>query len=158
MVLCHHICGVPQGSILGPLLFSIYVNDMENAVMCDLCLYADDSMLIVSGNNIKQLENTLTKEMENMKDWLDSNKLSLHLGKTESILFGSKKKLKKVSKLNITCHGIEIESKANVKYLGAVLDQDMSGNTMGNNFIKRINNGLKFMFRKGKYLKFGVII
>ena len=85
-------CGVPQGSILGPLLFSIYVNDMCNSVSCELCLYADDSMLFVAGKDVKQIEQRLTEEMYNISAWLESNKLSLHLGKTESILFGSKRK------------------------------------------------------------------
>ena len=81
-------CGVPQGSILGPLLFSIYVNDMYSAVSCKVILYADDSALLVSGNNISTIEYTLSMELEKLNLWLIDNKLSLHLGKTESILFG----------------------------------------------------------------------
>ena len=56
-------CGVPQGSILGPLLFLIYVNDMESAVKCKLILYADDSALLVSGKDIKVIQETLGKEL-----------------------------------------------------------------------------------------------
>ena len=86
-------CGVPQGSILGPLLFIVYANDMVDEVDCSLFLYADDSALIVRGKNIKDIETKLTLEMETVSKWLITNKLSLHLGKTESIVFASKKKL-----------------------------------------------------------------
>jgi len=145
-------CGVPQGSILGPLLFNIYVNDMSNAVNCELCLYADDSMLLVSGNNVKEIETTLETEMKNISKWLESNKLSLHLGKTESILFGSKSKLKKMSKLNISCNDVQLESKSSVKYLGATIDQNMSGKSMGTNIVQKVNSGLKFLYRKKDFL------
>ena len=104
-------CGVPQGSILGPLLFTLYVNDMSSAITCDLCLYADDSMLLVSGNNVEEIEKTLNTEMNEISKWLQANKLSLHLGKTESILFGSVRKLKHISKMTITCNNVEIEAK-----------------------------------------------
>jgi len=125
-------CGVPQGSILGPLLFTVYVNDMCRDVLSDLYLYADDSMLLVSGKSVTEIEKTLTEEMHKLNNWLQSNKLSLHLGKTESILFGSKRKLKKASSLNIWCNNVKLEAKSSVKYLGAEFDQDMSGKTMGN--------------------------
>ena len=147
-------CGVPQGSILGPLLFTIYVNDMASSISCDLCLYADDSLLLVSGKDVKSIELSLCNEMNSISNWLDSNKLSLHLGKTESILFASKKKIKKCSKLVIKCKDVEIESKQNVKYLGATIDQDMSGSTMGNTVIKKVNSGLKFLYRKSGFLNF----
>ena len=146
-------CGVPQGSILGPLLFTLYVNDMSSAVNCDLCLYADDSMLLVNGKNVKDIEKKLTNEMNEVSKWLQENKLSLHLGKTESILFGSVRKLKNVSKMNITCDNVEIEAKSSVKYLGLTMDQDMTGTTMGNSVIKKINGIMKFLYRKGKFLK-----
>jgi len=146
-------CGVPQGSILGPLLFLIYVNDMSKATSCDLYLYADDSALLVSGCNVNEIEEKLSLELENVKMWLEENKLSLHLGKTESILFGSKKKLKKVSTLDVKCNGVTLVSKSNVKYLGATLDQDLGGTSMGLSAVKKINSGLKFLYRKAEFLK-----
>ena len=113
-------CGVPQGSILGPLLFSIYVNDLPSVVACKVLLYADDTALLVSGTDIHEIEQTLATELKCVRDWLIDNKLSLHLGKTESILFGSKQKLNKQGhvNLNITCAGNIIQSKSQVKYLG----------------------------------------
>ena len=80
-------CGVPQRSNLGPLLFLIYINDMTAAVNCKLLLYADDSALLVSGKNVSEIEAILSAELESVNEWLTENKLSLHLGKTESILF-----------------------------------------------------------------------
>ena len=65
---------------------------MSAAVKSKLLLYADDSALLVSGKDVKVIEQTLSRELESVRDWLIDNKLSLHLGKTESILFGGKKK------------------------------------------------------------------
>ena len=110
-------CGVPQGSILGPLLFLIYVNDMKAAVSCKLLLYADDSALLASGESILEIEAILSKELEAVSEWLVENRLSLHLGKTESILFGSKRRLAKDKRLSIKCNGNEIESGTEVTYL-----------------------------------------
>ena len=85
-------CGVPQGSIVGPLLFLIYVNDMTSACDCNLFLFTDDSALLVSDRNKLQV---LSSKLGRICTWLSDNKLSLHLGKTESILFGSNSNLSK---------------------------------------------------------------
>jgi len=61
------------------------------SVKCKLLLYEDDSALIVSGSDPQEITDMLSKELESCRKWLMENKLSLHLGKTESILFGSKK-------------------------------------------------------------------
>lgn len=89
-------CGVPQGSILGPLMFLCYVNDMPISISkkCKLLLYADDSAIIYSHKNLSVIKSTLGQELESCSKWLVDNKLSLHLGKTECILFGSKRKIK----------------------------------------------------------------
>ena len=70
--------------ILGPLLFLCYVNDMPISVQCKLLLYADDSALLVSDKNPLGIGISLSKELESCRQWLIDNKLSLHLGKTES--------------------------------------------------------------------------
>ena len=145
-------CGVPQGSILGPLLFLIYVNDMPSAVKCDLYLYADDSALMVSDKRINVIESKLEDNLLALSIWLEENKLSLHLGKTESILFGSKNKLKKGTSLNIKCNQVNIESKAEVKYLGCTIDNHLSGEAICSKIFKRVNGCIKFMYRKNASL------
>ena len=82
--------GVPQGSILGPLLFLCYINDMAAALKCKLSLYVDDSALVYSGSDPAGVAAFLSSELNTCRKWLINNRLSLHLGKTECILFGSR--------------------------------------------------------------------
>ena len=104
-------CGVPQSSILGPLLCLIYVNDMSQAVECNLHLYADDSCLLFLHKNVNEIKKQLTKDFSNICDWFLDNELSLHFGedKTKSILFISKRNLKLVEELDIRYKVIKIK-------------------------------------------------
>ena len=86
-------CGVPQGSILGPLLFLIYINDMSASDGCRLALYADDSALIFSHSDPTIIASRLSEELASCRRWLIDNKLSLHVGKTECILLGTQRRL-----------------------------------------------------------------
>jgi hypothetical protein len=147
-------CGVPQGSILGPLLFLIYVNDMSAVVKSKLLLYADDSAILVSGKNKQDIEKILSDELNAVSQWLICNKLSLHLGKTESILFGSKPRLRKSSDVNITCNDQPILPKSSVKYLGVTLDQNLSFECLARSIIRKSNARLKFLYRKSKFLNY----
>ena len=141
-------CGVPQGSILGPLLFNIYVNDMITSVNRDLFLYADDSTLLDSGKNPAVIQNTLRIELNAIRGWLEENNVSLHLGKTESILIASKIRLARTYIFKISCGSVAIESKSKITYLGLTFDNDMSFSSMGNSVIKKVNAKLKFIYRK----------
>ena len=91
-------CSVPQGFILGPLLLLIYVDEMSQAVNCDLFLYADDTCLVCQHKDINKIENQLSEDFCNICDWFVDNKLSIHFGedKTKSILFASKFKRKNI--------------------------------------------------------------
>ena len=91
-------CGVPQGSILGTLLFLIYVNEMSQAVKCDLFLYVDDKCLVCQHKDINKIENQLNGDFSNICDWFVDNKLSIYFGedKTKSIFFTSKFKRKNI--------------------------------------------------------------
>ena len=143
-----------SGLNTGPLLFLIYVNDMSGAVTNKFLLYADDSAILVADKHVSNIETVLQRELKVVHEWLIDNKLSLHLGKTESILFGSRARLKAQSDLNISCEGTSIEAKDNVKYLGAVLDQCLSGENMVTSIIQKANARLKFLYRKQRFLNF----
>ena len=146
--------GVPQGSILGPLLFLIYINDMSQAVKCNLFLYADDACLVCQHKDINETEKQLNKDFESICDWSVDKKLSIHFGanKTKSILFATKVKIRKVKKLNIKYEDIQIKQHSKVKYLGCMLDETMSGDTMALSVISKINNKLKCVYRKNRFL------
>ena len=118
-------CGVPQGSILGPLLFLCYVNDMKISIDndCKLILYADDSAILFAHHDPDFIARKLSVVLESCSDWLVDNKLSLHLGKTECLLFGPRRKLRNVEDFFIKCHDHLIKSSSSVKYLGVQIDR-----------------------------------
>ena len=133
-------CGVPQGSILGPLLFLLYVNDMPQAVDCELFLYTDDSCVVYQHRDAKAIETKLNKIFSSVCDWFVDSKLSIHFGEcktTKCILFGTKKRLKKDNSLNIRYGTVHIKQYHTVSYLGCVLDEDLPGKPMALQVIKK---------------------
>ena len=153
---CTLTCGVPQGSILGPLLFLMYVNDMPQAVSCELLLYADDSCLVYQHKEVDKIEQELTKNFSNICEWFLDNKLSIHFGedKTKSILFATKHRMKKASNLQIKYENIDIKQHSKVTYLGCIFDESMSGESMALKVINKINGRLKFLYRKNRFLSY----
>lgn len=147
-------CGVPQGSILGPLLFLCYVNDMSISIDkdCKLLLYADDSAILFAHRDPNLVSEKLGKVMESCETWLVDNKLSLHLGKTECMLLGSKRKLKRINSFSVRCGDHNIVSQEKVKYLGLVIDNILSGEEIVNSIIQKVNSRLKFLYRQSKCL------
>ena len=108
--------GVPQGSILGPLHFLVYVNDLPQSLSdADSYLYADDTCIFYQHENVKKIENILNKEFSSLYQWFIDNELSIHFGedKTKSILFSKTRDLKET---NISFAGHSIKQHETVKY------------------------------------------
>ena len=143
--------GVPQGSILGPLLFLVYIHDMNISLTCKLSLYADDSALLFSHRDAAVIADCLSNELSKCKVWLTDNRLSLHVGKTEALLFGTKRRLKGVE-FRVQCDGTPVDRMFHVKYLGVLLDANINGSTHAGNLMKVCAGRLAFLYRQSYLL------
>ena len=115
---CSNIsCGVPQGTVLGPILFLLYINDFNNcSQVLHFHLFADDSNLFYSNKNLKDLEQTINEELKNVSDWLDANKLSLNITKSNFVMFHPPQK-RLLFSLNIYIKDNILKKRDCIKYL-----------------------------------------
>jgi len=137
------------------LLLSVEISEpVPQAVKCELLLYADDTCLIFQHKDIKVIEHQLNKNFSSICDWFVDNKLSIHFGedKTKSILFSSKRKIGKAIPLNIQYGDIKIKQYSKVTYLGCILDETLSGESMAIHVINKINSRLRFLYRQNRFL------
>ena len=121
--------GVPQGSVLGPLFFIMYVNDLERALDgINVQLYADDTVIYTSGSRIDCTVSRLQLHLNRLHKWCCSNKLTLHPSKTKMVIFGTRQKLRKVraEPVNLFLSGKRIQNVPTYKYLGFELDSTLN--------------------------------
>ena len=120
------IYGVPQGSVLGPLLFLIYINDLHKAIKYSIVHhFADDTNLLYTNKSLNSIHKKMKIDIKLLVQWLLANKISLNAGKTEVIIF--RHHLKKVNmRFILKINGKKIYPSRMVKYLGVILDENLS--------------------------------
>ena len=143
----HLTTGVPQGSILGPLFFVIYTNDMPSVVRyCNVNMYADDTEVHYDDKELPNVEKYLQDDICNIGLWMTSNKLKINLKKSAIMLIGSRQRISNKT-ITITISNTQIEQVTHFKYLGVMIDKYLTWEEHTNYVLRRVRSKLNTLGR-----------
>lgn len=150
--------GVPQGSILGPLLFSLYINDFGGVLKrAGYHLFADDTLVFLESDSIVSSVDGMNEELKVIFKWMSSNKLKINVDKTKSMILCSKNMLKSYlendsNSLAFNINNQNIETVTHYKYLGVVVDNELKFDKHIDYLCKKISKKIGFLSRVGRCL------
>ena len=156
---------VPQGSILGPLLFSLYVNDIPSRFSrCKSLLYADDLVLYATGSSISEVTSKLQQDLDQLQVWCNQHGMVISIPKTKVMVLGSSKSKFINEQLNLSVNGTLLENVPEFRYLGVKIDKLLQFKSHSDCVMKRtahrirLLNSIKYAFPKEKLKEFCVAL
>ncbi len=153
----HMNCGVPQGSILGPLLFICYVKDLQRHCLYSMpCVYADDTALLCTGDNPEIVEGMLQHDLNVLSKWFVVNKLSVNVGKTKAMLFTSNRSKYKHYELSVSLCNENVKHVYSMKYLGLILDPHLTFSLHINKLCGKLNSRSKLLWQIRGFIDFNL--
>ena len=153
------LCGVPQGSVLGPLFFILYINDVQAAVRgTNIQLYADDTVILESGHGADEIVRRLQPSLNKYSKWCHTNKLSLNASKTKLMVFGTRQRIKRCKDVLVSLEGARLQLVPSYKYLGFMLDSTLSFTCHVNNVTKMIAYKINLLSKIRRFINDNVAL
>ena len=148
-------CGEPQGSVLGPLLSIIYINDISNVIHnSKVSLYADDTVIYMSHSDYENAVSLINTDLASVHTWCDSNKLTINCKKTKYCVYGTRSVVRKGKMLDmeISLNNQILEKVCSYKYLGLILDEHLNYNKHIKEMNKLISHKIYLLSKIRKYI------